>query len=124
MPCLPRWWEVMGLLDGLAAAIRFRLSSRAHGGAWAGPDAMEVGVVFAGLIDLMNPVPTFIPIRLPTRRAAPDTILVGVVFTGSPSLISGPEDGLPVPWTSSGRLARRRRVTHPWCAACNLVGSG
>ena len=40
----------MGLLDGLATAIRFRLSSRAHEGAWPGPDAMEVGVVFAGLI--------------------------------------------------------------------------
>ena len=40
----------MGLLDDLATAIRFRLSSRVREGAWASPDAMEVGVVFAGLI--------------------------------------------------------------------------
>ena len=38
----------MGLLDGLATAIRFRLSSRAREGAWAGPDAMVAGVVLAG----------------------------------------------------------------------------
>ena len=93
MPCLPRWWVVMGLLDGLATAIRFRLSSRARAGAWAGPDAMEVGVVFAGLIDPMNPLPTLIPIRLPTRWGGPDTMLVGVVFTGSPALSSVPKTG-------------------------------
>jgi hypothetical protein len=33
----------MGLLDGLATIIRFQLSSLS-----AGPDAMAVGVVFAG----------------------------------------------------------------------------
>ena len=114
----------MGLLDGLAIASRFRLSRRAREGAWPGPDAMRVGVVFAGLIGPVNLLPTLIPIRLPTRWAGPDTMLVGVVFTGSPALTSGPEDGLPVRWASSGRLACRRRVTHPWCAAWNLVGSG
>jgi hypothetical protein len=46
-----RWWRCedvtnsrsIGLLDGLSTTIRFRLSSLS-----AGPDAMDVGVVFAG----------------------------------------------------------------------------
>jgi hypothetical protein len=38
----------MGLLDGLATAIRFRLSSRACKGVLAGPDGIGVGVDFAG----------------------------------------------------------------------------
>jgi hypothetical protein len=37
----------MGLLDGLATAIRFRLSSGACEGVLAGPDGIGVGVVFA-----------------------------------------------------------------------------
>ena len=61
MPC-PRDGGGMGLLDGLATAIRFRLSSRACEGAWPGPDAMGVGVVFAGLIGPVNLLPTLIPI--------------------------------------------------------------
>ena len=106
----------MGLLDGLATAIRFRLSSRDREGGRAGPDATAVGVVFAGSMSPVNLLPTLIRIRLPTRWAGPDAMLVGVVFTGSPALTSGPEDGLPVRWASSGRR-RPRRVTHPWCAA-------
>ena len=38
----------MGLLDGLATTIRFQSSRRTCEGAWAGPDAMAVGVVFMG----------------------------------------------------------------------------
>jgi hypothetical protein len=37
----------VGLRDGLSISIRIRLSSRACEGAWAGPDAMGVGVAFA-----------------------------------------------------------------------------
>jgi hypothetical protein len=48
MGCLQRWQWAMGLLDGLATLIRIRLSSRACEGAWAGPNAMFVGVVFTG----------------------------------------------------------------------------
>jgi len=40
----------IGLLDGLAAFIRFRLSSRARWGAVAGPETMRAGVVLAGSI--------------------------------------------------------------------------
>jgi hypothetical protein len=48
MGCLLRYWVAMGLLDGLATAIRFRLSSRACEGVLAGPHGIGVGVVFAG----------------------------------------------------------------------------
>jgi hypothetical protein len=124
MSCLVRWWMAKGLLDGLSTAIRFRLSSRAWEGVWVGPDAMAVGVVFAGWIGPVNLLPILIRIAVACPSAGPDAMLVGVVFTGSPALTSGPEDELPVRWASSGRLARRWRVTHPWCAAWNLVGSG
>ena len=119
----PEWWVAMGLLDSLATAIRFRLSSRAREGAWAGPDAMGVGVVFAGSIGPVNPLPTLI-----LSGCRP----VGPVRTRCWSVLSSQAScphprsrrGLPVCWTRSGRLACRRRVTHPWCAAWNLVGSG
>ena len=62
--------------------------------------------LFAGSIGPVNPLPIPIRIRLPARWAGPDAMLVGVVFTGSPARTSGPEDGLPVRWASSGRQAR------------------
>ena len=70
----------MDLLDGLATLIRIRLSSLS-----AGPDAMQVGVVFAGWTRPVNLLPTLIRIRLPTRWAGPDAMLVGVVFTDGPA---------------------------------------
>ena len=48
MRCLLWGRMAIGQLDGLATTIRFRLSSRACEGAWAGPDAKTVGVVLAG----------------------------------------------------------------------------
>jgi hypothetical protein len=44
-------------LDGLAIAIRFALSSRACEGAWAGPDAMVVGVSSSQAVSPAPPVP-------------------------------------------------------------------
>ena len=70
----------MDLLDGLATLIRIRLSSLS-----AGPDAMQVGVAFAGWTRPVNLLPTIIRIRLPTRWAGPDAMLVGVVFTDGPA---------------------------------------
>ena len=74
MHCLLGGWMTMGQLDGLATTIRFRLSSRACEGAWAGPDATTVGVVFAGLMARPNPLPTLIAYRgcLPVGRSGRD----------------------------------------------------
>ena len=109
MLCLPGCWVAMGLLDGLATVIRFRLSSLS-----AGPDAMAVGVVFAG--GPLNPLPTLIRIAVACPSAGPDVMLVGGVFTGRPAVACGPLG--PAGKASSGHL------THGRCAAWKLVGSG
>jgi hypothetical protein len=108
----------MGLLDGLATTVRFLLSSRAGEGAWAGPDAMAVGVVFAGLTCPVDVLPTHIRIAAACPSAGPDAMLVGDVFMGNPALTSGRQDGLPMLRASSGRRAHLTR------AAWKLVGSG
>jgi len=110
--------SAIGQLDGLATTIRFRLSRRTCEGVWAGPDATTVGVVLAGLIGPLNPLPTLIGIAAACPSAGPDAMMVGGVFTGNPACTCGPKDGLPVCQASSGRLTRRSRE------ASNLEGSG
>ena len=70
----------LGLLDGLATTISFRLSSRCSEGAGPGPDAMAVDVVFAGLSCPLDALPTLIRIAAACPSAGPDAMLVGVVF--------------------------------------------
>ena len=73
-----------GLLDGLATAIRFRLSSRAWQGAWAGPDAMEAGVVFAGCIIPPDGLPKAqAPAAGPRARSGRDGVGVVCLCLGS-----------------------------------------
>ena len=69
------------LLDGLSAAIRLRLSSlsRACEGAWAGPDAMEAGVVFAGCTLPPDDLPILHPYPVARLRARSGRDGVGVV---------------------------------------------
>jgi hypothetical protein len=86
----------MDLLNGLATAIRFRLSSLS-----ADPDAMAVGVVFAGSVDPLNPVPTLIRIAAACRSAGPNAMLVGGAFRGGTALPCGPVG--PASGANSGR---------------------
>lgn len=82
------WWWVdlidapaILLLDGLSATIRLRLSSlsRACEGAWAGPDAMEAGVVFAGCTIPPDGLPIAHPYPVARPRARSGRDGVGVV---------------------------------------------
>jgi hypothetical protein len=91
MPRFPEGWMAMGLLDGLATTIRFRLSSHGGEGAWAGLDAMAVGVVFAGLVCPVDVLPTLIRVAAACPSAGPDAMLVGVVFMANPAITSGPQ---------------------------------
>ena len=69
-----------GLLDGLATFIRFRLSSLS-----AGPDAMKVGVVFAGCILPPDglPIPHPYPAAGPRARSGRDGVGVVCFCLGS-----------------------------------------
>ena len=62
------------LLDGLSAAIRFRLSSLS-----AGPDAMEAGVVFAGRTIPPDGLPILHPYPVAGPRGRSGRDGVGVV---------------------------------------------
>ena len=62
------------LLDGLSAAIRFRLSSLS-----AGPDAMEAGVVFAGCTLPPDGLPILHPYPVAGPRGRSGRDGVGVV---------------------------------------------
>jgi len=101
----------LGLLDGLATTISFRLSSRCSEGAGPSPDAMAVDVVFAGWACPLDALPTLISNAAACPSAGLDAMQVSVVFTGNPALTSGADEGLPVPSASSGRRAQSTHAT-------------
>lgn len=81
-----RHWH--GYFDG------FAIENIGHAG--AGPDAVALGVVFAGFLGPAHYLPTLIRIAAACPSAGPEAMRVGGAFTGRPALTSGPR-GLPAP---------------------------